>query len=136
MSNMSTQLAPTSTSPPLSWAEHGAPASGRPSATEDEPTIGEPPDLRGLPHVVASVQRRHPLASPTLVQRCVDDAVQALRDARVRHYLLILIERWASDAVRNALTLSDEALRVARRLDRPGSDDRAEPRGLTLISLC
>ena len=110
MSNMSMQLPPTSTSSPLAWAERGAPTSGRPSLTEDEPAISEPLDLRGLPQVVASVQKHHPLASPALVQRCVDDAVQGLRDARVRHYLLILIERWASDAVSDALTLPEEAL--------------------------
>jgi hypothetical protein len=78
--------------------------------TEEEPAISEPLDLRGLPQVVASVQKHHPLASPALVQRCVDDAVEGLRHARVRHYLLILVERWASDAVGDALTLPEEAL--------------------------
>ena len=78
MSSMSTQLARTSTSSPLAWAERGAPTSGRPSSTEDEPAISERPDLRGLPQVVASLGERHPLASPALVQRCVDDAVQGL----------------------------------------------------------
>ena len=113
MSNMSTELGPAPADSPLAGTEHGAPAPGRPSSTEHEPAISDPRDLRGLPQVVASVQERYPLASPTLVQRCVDDAVRGLRDARVRHYLLILIERGASDAVRNTLTLPDEALRVA-----------------------
>ena len=132
MSNVSTQLAPTSTSSPLAWAERGAPGSRRSSSTEDEPAISEPPDLRGLPQVVASVQARHPLASPALVQRCVDDAVQGLRDARVRHYLLILVERWASDAVRDALTLPEEALRVACGSTEPAPATELKPRDITL----
>jgi hypothetical protein len=74
----------------------------------------ETSELRALPLVVATVQRRHPTASIALVERCVYDAVQAFRDARVRQYLLILIERWASDAVRAAVTRADEAPREIR----------------------
>jgi hypothetical protein len=74
----------------------------------------EASELRALPLVVATVQRRHPTASIALVERSVYDAVQAFRDARVRQYLLILIERWASDAVRAAVTRADEAPRDVR----------------------
>jgi hypothetical protein len=66
--------------------------------------------------VLAAVQRHHPTASIALVERCVYDAFQALRDVRLRQYLLILIERRASDAVRDAVTQVDET-----RRDIPGS---------------
>ena len=42
MSNVSTQLAPTSTSSPLAWAERGAPGSRRSSSTKDQATISNP----------------------------------------------------------------------------------------------
>ena len=98
-------------------------------STQDEPAISQPPDLRGLPQVVV-VQACHPLASP-VVQRCVDDAVQGLRDARVRHYLLILVERWASDAVRDALALPEEAHRVACGSTEPAPTNELKPRDIT-----
>ena len=101
MPNMSLQLPPTSTSSP---ARGQSVQHSHLGVTEDEPAISEPLDLSGLPQVVTSVQKRHPLASPALVQRCIDDAVQGFKDARVRQYLRILIERQASDAVRDAAT--------------------------------
>jgi hypothetical protein len=76
-------------------------------------------ERRALPLVVAAVQQRHPTASIALIERCIYDAVQTFRDACVRQYLPILIERCASDAVRDAVTLADEARRDIRGSTTP-----------------
>ena len=52
-----------------------------------------------LPHVMARLQQRHPKAPPGLVESCLDAAVARYSDARVRLYLPIFIERWASEAL-------------------------------------
>ncbi len=67
------------------------------------PVALEPEVHRAIPSIVASVEARYPAASPGLVRRCVDDAVEAFRDARIRLYLPILIERRAAHAVDRAL---------------------------------
>ncbi len=67
------------------------------ATTSDEPT-----DAVEFPYVVARVLLRHPLVSPDLVRRCVRQAAEHFRDARVRQYLPILVERWACDALHAA----------------------------------
>jgi hypothetical protein len=61
---------------------------------------GLDPDLRRiLPLVVARLRERHPSIDPAQVARCVDEAVDRGASARVRNFLPILVERWASDAL-------------------------------------
>jgi hypothetical protein len=112
--SMSNDVAPKSVSSPSASADRLACTSELSDSTEDEAAATETPELRALPMVVAAVQRRHPTASIALVERCIHDAVQTFRDARVRLYLPILIERLASDAVRDTVTRADEALRDIR----------------------
>lgn len=66
-----------------------------------EPADIEPAVRRALPEIVARVRRRHPAASPEVVQRCIEAAMRQLQDARVRAYLPILIERSASASLRD-----------------------------------
>ena len=71
---------------------------------DEEPTGIDPAVRRALPELAARVQRRHPGASSELVQRCLHSAMQQFRDARVRVYLPILIERAASASLRDELS--------------------------------
>ncbi len=57
-----------------------------------------------LESVIARVQRHHPAADPSLVERRVDEAARHFDDAGVHIYLPILVERRASLAVKAALT--------------------------------
>ena len=59
----------------------------------------EPGLRRVIPLVVARLRQRHPTVDSAQVARCVDEAVDRGATARVRDFLPILIERWASDAL-------------------------------------
>jgi len=65
--------------------------------------------LNSLPRLAARLQARHPSASPAMVQSSIDDALGAFRTVRVRHFLPILIERTASEALRTAARSADGA---------------------------
>ena len=90
---------------------HLAPRSAaRLGATDaDRPPAPEPALLKALPLVGASLQARYPGASPALIQHCVDDALEELRGARIRHYLPILIERRAGVVLRHMLAQGSDA---------------------------
>jgi hypothetical protein len=73
--------------------------------------IAGPPVVQGLPLLAARLQKRHPRASPAMVQASIERAVRGFDDARVRLYLPILVERSASDSLRHATHSSDPANR-------------------------
>ena len=57
----------------------------------------------------ARLHARHPAASPEMVRRSIDAAVQVFSHARVRLYLPILIERAASETLRTASSSNHHA---------------------------
>ena len=73
-----------------------------PSPSAVDARRAEPRLLDALVLLAARLQERHPAASPATVQRSIDDAVRAFSSARVRVFLPILIERMASEALREA----------------------------------
>ena len=80
-----------------------APTDETTTSTELHATL-EPELSKALIHVAASLRARYPTASPALVLHCIGIAFERFRDARVRHFLPILIERRASDALREHVT--------------------------------
>jgi hypothetical protein len=60
-------------------------------------------ESKAIADAAASLQARYPTAPPALIRNCVGDAVSQLRDARIRLYVSILIERGAGEAVRDAI---------------------------------
>ena len=91
---------------PTRTVERGPHAGVRRSSTDrtmdpaEPPATVEPELSNALVVVAADLRARYPDAPPGLVRRCIDDALDRFRDARVRHFLPILIERRASDALR------------------------------------
>ena len=80
----------------------------------------EPALLRALPQLAACLKDRYPAASSALVKRCIDQAIVGFRDATVRKYLPILVERSAFDALR-------DALRAPVQNGDPGRPDDGQP---------
>ena len=73
------------------------PATLRPRVVE---VVTVDPMLKGRSLLEARLRARHPAATAAMVRRSVDEAIGVYRDARIRVYLPILIERWASCALR------------------------------------
>jgi hypothetical protein len=71
-------------------------------ASAEAPSVAEPQLLKALAVLAARLQERHPSASPAMIQRSIDDAIQAFNNVRIRQYLPILIERAASKALDEA----------------------------------
>ena len=75
---------------------------------------------RALPSIEARLRHQFPTVPAELVRGCIDDAVQATAGAIVRNFLLILIERQASDALRD-LVQAEPAWAVQGERRRPPS---------------
>jgi hypothetical protein len=87
--------------------DHAEPAIASRSRLE----VGIEPDVRGL---LARLHHRFPDVGPGLLEACVEDALARSREAVVRTYLTILVERWAEDS----------AVRLSRSANRLTADDR------------
>jgi hypothetical protein len=89
-------------------------------ASAEAPSVAEPQLLCVLAVLAARLQKRHPSASPAMIERSIDDAIQAFNNARIRQYLPILIERAASKTLHEA-SISHESAAPApspsRRID-------------------
>jgi hypothetical protein len=63
-------------------------------------------ESKAIADAAASLQARYPTAPPALIRSCVGDAIGQVRDARIRLYVSILIERRAGESVREAIRSS------------------------------
>ena len=67
------------------------------------------------------LQHLNPHASPSMVQRSIDDAIATFSGARVQQFLPILIERTASAALRLGAGPAEDAGAMPRRACGPPS---------------
>jgi len=93
------------------------------SSSEQNCAASERTLLSGLSKLTVRLQQVYPSASPEVIRWCVEGAARDFGDARVQHYLLILIERRARDVLREMLCLASSATRIVNR-PVASNDDR------------